>query len=58
MAPTWTKKMGKHFPVGEKSGNFEQTGKLREFYPKYSKGGGAGDFSQFLLLLFFSDFII
>ena len=24
-------KMGRHFPVREKSGNLEQTGKLREF---------------------------
>ena len=29
--------MGKHFPDKEKSGNFEQTGKVREFYPKYWK---------------------
>ena len=31
--PTWTGKPGKigrHFPVREKSGNFEQTGKVRE----------------------------
>ena len=36
----WTGKsgtIGKHFPVGEKSGNFEQIGKMREFYPKYCK---------------------
>ena len=36
MVPTWTgkpEKMGKLFPVREKSGNFEQTGKVREFYP-------------------------
>ena len=32
---TW--KMGKHFPVGEESGNFEQTEKVREFYLKYWK---------------------
>ena len=41
MVPTWTEKtgkpgkMGKLFPVREKSGNVEQTGKVREFYPKY-----------------------
>ena len=41
--PTWTGKtrkpgkMRKLFPVREKSGNFEQTGKVREFYPKYWK---------------------
>ena len=31
--PTWTGKpgkMGKHFPVREKSGNFDETGKVRE----------------------------
>ena len=26
-----------NFPVREKSGNFEQTGKVREVYPKYWK---------------------
>ena len=31
------KKLGEHFPVREKSGNFDQTGKVREFYPKYWK---------------------
>ena len=30
-------KMGKHFPVREKSGNFEQTGKVRENHTKYWK---------------------
>ena len=29
--------MGKLSPVREKSGNFEQTGKVRGFYPKYWK---------------------
>ena len=28
-------KMGRHFPVREKSGNFEQTGKVRENHTKY-----------------------
>ena len=28
-------KMGRHFPVREKSGNFVKTGKVREFCPKY-----------------------
>ena len=32
---TW--KMGRHFPVREKSGNFEQTGKVRENHTKYWK---------------------
>ena len=35
---TW--KMGRHFPVREKSGNFEQTGKLRENHTKYWKTQG------------------
>ena len=30
-------KMGDHFPVKEKSGNFVQTGKVREFYPNTGK---------------------
>ena len=34
---TWTGKMGRHFPVREKSGNFEQTGKVRENHTKYWK---------------------
>ena len=28
-------KMGRHFPVREKSGNFKQTGKVRENHTKY-----------------------
>ena len=32
---TW--KMGRHFPVREKSGNFEQIGKVRENDTKYWK---------------------
>ena len=38
--PTRTRKpgkMGRHFPVREKSGNFEQTGKVRESHTKYWK---------------------
>ena len=30
-------KMGRHFPVREKSGKFVKTGKVREFYSKYWK---------------------
>ena len=30
-------KMGRHFPVREKSGNFVKMGKVREFCPKYWK---------------------
>ena len=33
-------KMGRHFPVREKSGNFDQTGKVRENYTKYWKTEG------------------
>ena len=41
--PTRTGKpgrMGRHFPVREKSGNFEQTGKVREKHTKYLKTQG------------------
>ena len=31
------RKMGRHFPVREKLGNFEQTGKVRETRTKYWK---------------------
>ena len=40
MVLTWNGKpgkMGKLFPVREKSRNFEQTGKVMEFYLKYWK---------------------
>ena len=43
MVPTYTGKQGKPEKVGEpftfrrKLGNFEQTGKVREFYPQYWK---------------------
>ena len=33
-------KMGRHFPVREKSGNFGQTGKVRENHTKYWKTQG------------------
>ena len=33
-------KIGRHFLVREKSGNFEQTGKVRENHTKYWKSGG------------------
>ena len=41
--PTQTEKpgkMGRHFPVREKSGNFEQTGKVRENHTKCWKTEG------------------
>ena len=50
--PTRTGKMGRHFPVREKSGNFEQTGKVRENHRKYWKTQGISDKYYFL---FFSD---
>ena len=51
-------KMRKLFPVREKWGNFEQAGKIREFYQKYWKSEGNlpkileiwRNFSQFLFL--------
>ena len=45
-------KMGRHFPVREKSGNFEQTGKVRENHTKYWKTQGISDKYYYL---FFSD---
>ena len=48
---TQTGKMGKHFPVREKSGNFEQTGKVRENHIKYWKIQRISD----KYYLFFSD---
>ena len=35
MVPTWTGKPAEHFSIREKSGNFANTGKVKEFYPKY-----------------------
>ena len=40
MVPTGTRKAGKmtdHFPVRKKSRNFDEAGKVAEFYPKYWK---------------------
>ena len=45
-------KMGRHFPVREKSGNFEQTGKVRENHTKYWKTEGISEKNY---LLFFND---
>ena len=53
--PTRTGKPGKmrrHFPVREKSGNFEQTGKVRENHTKYWKTEGISEKNY---LLFFND---
>ena len=54
--PTRTGKPGKmerHFPVREKSGNFEQTGKVRENHTKYRKILGTSDKYYLLLLVIF-----
>ena len=45
-------KVGRHFPVREQSGNFEQTGKVRENYTKYRK---TERISEKNYLLFFND---
>ena len=50
--PLGLEKMGRHFPVREKSGNFEQTGKVRENHTKYWKTEGISDKYY---MLFFSD---
>ena len=44
--------MGRHFPVGEKSGNFEQTGKVGENHTKYWKTLGI---SEKNVICYFSD---
>ena len=38
--PGKPEKMGRHFPVREKSGNFEQTGKVREKSGKITQNTG------------------
>ena len=43
-------KMGRHFPVREKSGNFEQTGKVRENHIKYWKNEKISD--KYYLIFF------
>ena len=50
--PTRTGKMGRHFPVREKSGNFDQTGKVRENHTIYWKTEGISDK---YFMSFFSD---
>ena len=46
-------KMGRHFPVREKSGNFEQTGKVRENHTKYWKILGIWDKYYLIFLVIF-----
>ena len=53
MVPTSTGKMRKHFPVRGKSGDFEQTGKAREIFPKYwITEGILANFYLFILQFF------
>ena len=44
-------KMEKRFPVREKSGNFVQTGKVREIWTKYWKS--QGNLENFYILCYF-----
>ena len=46
-------KMGRHFPVREKSGNFVQTGKVRENHTKYWKTQGIRDKYYLIFLVIF-----
>ena len=48
-------KMGRHFPVREKSGNFEQTGKVREKSGKTTQNTGKLREFQKKIMLFFND---
>ena len=49
-------KMGRHFPVREKSGNFEQTGKVREKSGKTTQNTGKlREFQKKNYFLFFND---
>ena len=58
--PTWTGKtgkpgkMGRHFPVREKSGNFEQTGKVREKSGKITPNTGKLREFQKKIICYFS----
>ena len=46
-------KMGRHFPVRERSGNIDQTGKVRENHTKYWKTQGTSDKCYLLFLVIF-----
>ena len=53
---TW--KMGRHFAVREMSGNFDQTGKVRENRTKYCKTAGISDKCYWLFLhVLFNEFV-
>ena len=45
-------KMGRHFPVREKSRNFDQTGKVRENQTKYWKTEGISDKCYWLFVYY------
>ena len=45
--------MRRHFPVREKSGNFEQTGKVRENHTKYWKNEKILDKYYLILLVIY-----
>ena len=45
--------MGKHFPVRKNSGNFEQTGKVRESHTKNGKSQGISEKCYILFLAIF-----
>ena len=47
-------KMGRHFPVREKSGNFEQTGKVREKSGKTTQNTGKLRKFQKKIICYFS----
>ena len=52
--PSWTGKpgkMGRYFPVREKSGNFDQTGKVRENHIKHWKTEGISGKCYWLFLV-------
>ena len=58
MVPTRTGKPGKMrklFPISKKSGNFDQTGKVREFWAKYWKNE---EILASFYFYFLSDFLI
>ena len=53
MVPTWTGKLakkGRHFPVRENSGNFKQTGNVRENHKKIMEK--SWNFRQILFIIF------
>ena len=45
--------MGRHFPVGEKSGNFQQAAQVRENHTKYWESQGISEKCYLLFLVIF-----